>query len=164
MPFYRFQLDVTLKPEAVAERLRSIVRKPRGFVESFRDVFKSKDPADCPFLGSVEVDSFRIRRDIKYRNSFLPQVRGTIIPASNGSAVNITMFMHPITALFMVVWFMGVGAGAVGIVAAQGASGAMASVPFAMFVFGVALVAGGFFPEAFKAKRILSEALGAEPA
>jgi hypothetical protein len=63
------------------------------------------------------------------------------------------MFLHPVVALFMAVWLGVVGHGAL----------VDQSTPHAflwgMFIFGVALTAGGFIPEAIKAKRLISEVL-----
>jgi hypothetical protein len=44
-----------------------------------------------PFIGSVQDHSFRIRRDIRYRNSFLPLVWGHIVPTPTGTRVIVTV-------------------------------------------------------------------------
>ena len=63
------------------------------------------------------------------------------------------MFLHPLVALFMLIWLGVVGRGAL----------VDRSTPHAflwsMFIFGIALTAGGFIPEAIKAKRLISETL-----
>jgi hypothetical protein len=63
------------------------------------------------------------------------------------------MFLHPLVAFFMVIWLGFLGRGAL----------VDRSAPHAffwgMFIFGVALTAGGFIPEAIKAKRLISETL-----
>lgn len=109
-----------------------------------------KEPTGPPFIGSVQAESFAIRRDIRGRNSFLPRIKGRIIPAPTGSRISMTMFIHPFTALFMIFWLGIVGNGALM------ATSRTALIPWGMFIFGVALTAGGFFPEALKAKRMLS--------
>jgi hypothetical protein len=88
--------------------------------------------------------SFRIRRDIRYRNSFLPLVWGNIVPTPMGARVVVTMFMHPLVLAFlgMLVW------GAL-------KSGSSAEL-WGTFMFLTALSAAGFIPEVVKAKRLLS--------
>lgn len=68
------------------------------------------------------------------------------------------MFLHPFTAIFMLVWLSVVGSAAT---QAGPRDSAFQFVPLGMFIFGVALTLGGFVPEAIKAKRILAAALGA---
>jgi hypothetical protein len=101
----------------------------------------------------MDYDSFELQRAILYRNSFLPIIRGRIVPIEVGTRVNVTMYLHPVVALFMTFWL-----GAVGY-ALRAASSTSRLPLLLMFLFGVALTTGGFFPEAFKAKRLLSAAL-----
>jgi hypothetical protein len=60
------------------------------------------------------------------------------------------MLIRPVDAVFMTLWL-----GLLGTVAFVAASIPLAS---AIFLFGVAFVFGGFFSEAFRAKRILTDA------
>jgi len=68
MAFYKFQVSVPMTPQFVAERLRSLVHK-----EAAPGI-----ATNSPFVGSVRRDSFRVRRDIQYHNSFLPQIQGRV--------------------------------------------------------------------------------------
>jgi hypothetical protein len=150
MPLYRFHLDVTVPPLTVTERLRCAVRNGPEFREYLRTMWSGRSPDGPPFIGSVQDYSFRIRRDIRYRNSFLPLVWGHIIPTPTGARVIVTMFMHPFTLTFMLFWLAMVGR-----VALMDKS-TSPSIPWGMFIFGIALCTGGFVPEAVKAKRLLS--------
>jgi len=151
MPIYRFHLDVDVPRQIVADRLRAVVGDKPPFWKSLFTVWWSRDPRS-PFTGIVDDDSFRVRRDIRYRNSFLPLVWGRFISTPTGTRVNVIMFIHPLVALFMVFWLGIVGHGAF-----RGASNS--PIVWGMFVFGIALTVGGFVPEAIKAKRIISQAL-----
>ena len=159
MPIYRFQIDVDATPQIVAERLRSIVRQDR------REPFgmdwwswRSRDPASPPFMGTVRDDSFRLRRDIRGRNSFLPQVRGHFASIPTGTRVCVTMFVHPLVVLFMAFWLGLVGYGG------RADPSANSLVLWCMFIFGIVLTTASFFPEALQAKRIISAAvLGPRP-
>jgi hypothetical protein len=150
MPLYRFHIDATAPPQAVTERLRRAVRKRPGFGEYFRTMWSSRSSGGPPFIGSVQDHSFRIRRDIRYRNSFLPLVWGHIVPTPTGARVIVTMFMPPFTLVFILFWLGIVGRGALMVKSASPA------ILWGMFIFGIALCIGGFIPEAVKAKRLLS--------
>jgi hypothetical protein len=56
------------------------------------------------FMGEVKENRFDIVRDIPGRNSFLPNVRGTIESNIIGSRISVSMKMHASTAGFMAVW------------------------------------------------------------
>ena len=157
MPIYRFELEARLGTQAAIARIKELVGPPRSFWTGFS--FGAGDDATPPFIGKIEGDSFRVRRDIHYRNSFLPLVWGRISSVSMGTHISVTMFLHPIVALFMAVWFCGVGVGAWSFLHAPRSTDHWASiVPVCLLVFGVALVCGGFFPEAMKARRLLEQA------
>jgi hypothetical protein len=122
------------------------------FWKSLSTAWWSRDPTSPPLIGIVDDDSFRVRRDIRYRNSFLPLVWGRFVSTPTGTRVNVIMFMHPLVALFMVFWLGTAGYGAF-----RGVSGS--PIVWGMFAFGVALTVGGFVPEAIMAKRLISEAM-----
>jgi len=155
MPFYAFHVDVPAPPDVVAERIRAAVSNVPTVWESMKSSWRGPRPSGRPFLGTVEARSFRIRRDIQYRNSFLPLVRGKIVATPNGSRVNVFMFMHPAALIFMLGWF-GM------LLSAEwrllDANIARSFAPVAMMVFGLVLSLGGFFYEALKVMPLLSEA------
>ncbi len=156
MPFYRCEIDSTLPAQTVLQRIRTLVRDKPGFWQSIKESF-GRRPEDCPpFIGKIEGDSFRVYRDIRYRNSFLPQVRGTVVSTSRGSRVLITMYLHPLVALFVLFWLGGVGAGAIAMFRTENGS---FFIPVLMFLFGIGLTVGGFYPEALKARRILKKSI-----
>jgi len=149
MPIYCFSLDVKVTPQVVAERLKSIVREKRQF--SNFEAWQSTERASPPFIGTVQDDSFRIRRDIRSRNSFLPLIWGRVVPIGTGARVSVTMFIHPLVALIVMLWL--------GMAANFAVTLPSPFVPSGMFILGVALMIGGFFPEAMKARRLISEAV-----
>src|SRR5438552_3137022 len=159
MPFYRFHLDTALPESAAFERVQEVTRPRRTFRESIAAAFRRDVAAGPPFLGTVGRSSFRLRRDIRYRNSFLPLVWGRIVPSPGGSRINVTMFLHPLVALFMIFWFSGLGYAVVQLwVHRKEAVPFAVLIPAAMILFGVALVLVCFIPEAIKAKRLLESA------
>ncbi|MGC2829635.1 MAG: hypothetical protein WB994_08350 [Candidatus Acidiferrum sp.] len=153
MPLYWFHIDVPTQPQVLNDRLKSIVRDEPGMKEYLRRAWTSRVPDGPPFLGNFEGNSFAIRRDIGYRNSFLPRIRGRINPTLTGARVSVIMWLHPFTALFMAFWLGFIGHGALR------DNSASSLLLWVMFAFGVSLALGAFFPEALKAKRLLSTAL-----
>src|SRR5580692_4187355 len=105
MPYYSFHLNVPAQPGVVAERIRRIVSPAPTFWETLGSSWKRPRAPGSAFLGSVENLSFKIRRNIQYRNSFLPIIWGKIVPSPSGSRVNVFMYMHPFSLVFMLVWF-----------------------------------------------------------
>lgn len=160
MAFYRFQLQSHLDTQAVLERIRALVRQRPGFGESLKESIGFRSGDNPPFIGTVEGDHFRLYRDIRYRNSFLPRIRGRVSSAPGGTNIDVIMYLHPLVLLFMLFWLTGIGFGVVSTL--RDAKGASALVPLGMFAFGVALTLGGFYPEAFKARRILERQIATE--
>jgi len=140
MPLYWFHIDTTEQPQIVAERIRPLVGEDPGW---WKYLWRSWWRVGPPFIGSVGDNSFRLRRDIHYRNSFLPLIRGHIFPVGTGTRINVTMHLHPVVGLFILFLLAA---------AAHGAA-------WGLFAFAGALTAAGFFPEALKAQRLLTDAL-----
>ena len=163
MPFYRFHIDTPLSESAASERIQKFTRPHRAFREwiafNVTNITREDTTVGPPFLGTVG-STFRLRRDIRYWNSFLPLVWGRIVPSPRGSRINVTMFLHPLVTVFMIIWFSGLGYGIVKLwVHRKEAVPFAVLVPAAMFLFGVALMLVCFIPEAIKAKRLLESAL-----
>lgn len=141
-------------------RLQSATRPPRGFLETLRNSVGASNKPGQPFVGTVGRSSFRIERDIHYRNSFLPRISGSVAPVARGSRILLTMFIHPLVAVFMLVWLSIAGS----FVWEALIKGESSDIYFstAMFVFGILLTLGGFVPEAVKARRLLIEVVKKE--
>lgn len=153
MPFLRFAFSTPLSPRQVASRL--------AFITSIEPSWWSRrNGCSATFFGTVGESSFKLRRNVDYRNSFLPTIYGVVSDDTAGTRIKVSMYLHPLVALFMMVWFGGLGFGAVEIAAAEPfALHGPAAIPMAMVVFGIAMTVCGFFPEAFIAKRIIKKTL-----
>jgi len=177
MPYYRFNFETPLSLETALARVRAITDDPGNFHSSF--FFRSSmvpliqllrrmrredeggpravEPAEKPsplFWGEVGGDSFRVRRKINYRNSFLPLVRGRIHPVIGGATVSVVMYLHPFVAAFMVFWL----SAAVHFVWHNLSPARY--MQFGMFLlFPIIFTCGAFFFEALKARRLLEDAL-----
>ncbi len=157
MPWYRFHIETHLSPQAALARVSTLVRERPGLVQSFKEAFGWRPDGAPPFFGSVEGTEFKCQRDIRYKNSFLPRIRGRVGRSPYGTRIDVTMSLHPIVAALMVIWLGGVGISAVVFGQSDGAPIAMMPIP--MFIFGVGLTLGAFYPEAIKARRLLEQHL-----
>jgi hypothetical protein len=151
MSLYLFHIDIALSPEVVVERLQSVTRVAPGFFEHLASfVHPSRAPGEL-FFGRVEQNSFLIHRNIRYRNSFLPIIRGRISASKRGTRVDVLMYMSPIVAAFLAFFLL---------TASQGAFTYSLThhtfAPFMLLMFIILLSLGGFFSEALKARKMLA--------
>ena len=153
LPYLRYELESGKTPAEVEEAMRAVVEPKR--------LFRFGGGAQ-PFEGVVGDGAFDVRRIIGYRNSFLPQIRGTISAAAEGSRISITMSLHPLVLGFMIVWLGGVGAGCFAMlmhVIQKGGTLLQVVAPAGMLAFGWLLSAGGFTFEARKAAALLERTM-----
>lgn len=114
------------------------------------------------FRGEVGETSFRLSRNIGYRNSFLPMIEGLISSNSFRTTVQLKMFIHPFVMVFMLIWFTGVTFAFVAIL--YGAITGEISylqilVPIFFYIFGLSLSNFGFWKEVNKSEIELREIL-----
>jgi hypothetical protein len=148
MPVYRFELRTPLQADEALARIRAIVGAQRTF------------GGPPPFVGKVKGESFKLQRDIGHRNAFLPVVRGRVTSEPGGTRVKVTMTLHAFVALFMAVWFWGVGYGAWSLFSEPPKEFHwMAAMPVALLVFGLVVPCVAFFPEATLARRLIEQAI-----
>lgn len=152
MPFYVTTIESPLPPSEAEKALREIIREQRTLGERVSDSFSwgSQGP---PFEGTIDGQRFRIRRIIRYRNSFRPIIRGSYAtgPAA-GTELQLTMHVNPFALALLIVWYAVV-------------LGTLANAPadwfgwwFIIFV-PVVMTLGAFFGEAFYARRLIRQAL-----
>src|SRR5262245_54110562 len=104
MPLYRFQIQSHLTIQAVLERVRALVRETPGFPQSLKESFGWRPKGTPPFFGEIEGSEFRLHRDIRYRNSFLPRITGYVASGPSGTKIDVTMRLHPFVLVFMALW------------------------------------------------------------
>ena len=144
MPLHRCQIDSPLSSPVVLARIAALIRESPGFWQCVKESFGGRKARSPPFIGEIDGSSCRMRRDIRYRNSFLPCVRGAVVATPTGTRVILSMNLHPFVAVFMLVWLGAVGAGTLAALFASGGDSQTAFFPAGMFVFGLVLTAGGF--------------------
>lgn len=142
MRWLSFTTDELVSPLSLAECTAQL----RAVVQSEWMIFGSSK-----VVGHVGEKSFRLRKRLhRMRNSFQTYLFAKL--TSEGASTRLTCRSgpHPFVIVFMIIWFGGVTAGAVGTLGVglrQAGSGTMPSafllIPWAMVVFGIGLVGVG---------------------
>src|SRR5690606_2023790 len=120
------------------------------------------------YIGKVLENSFEIQRAINYRNSFLPQIKGNITTAMNGSNIEIEMRMLPMVKIFMIIWFSFVTFFLIITLLpflkdnTNAEFGLNTVIPFIMLIFGILLVTFGFKLESKKSIKDLENLMQAK--
>lgn len=97
LPSRTFTLKTTAPLVQVKQRLAKHIEEPKLVRWQF-------SYAHAPYQGTISDTGFEIRRIIHYRNSFLPNIQGRFELLPVGTAVHITMQLHPLILAFMAVW------------------------------------------------------------
>lgn len=95
LPFEHIIFNTNLSEQEIMRKLSDVV-EPKKF--RFGRNF-TKD-----YQGSVKTNSFDINRNIIYRNSFLPNIKGTIEKNNYGTQIQVTMKLDVFVILFLTVW------------------------------------------------------------
>lgn len=157
LPYDSLDIETSMTLGEAVEKLNSVV-KPW----TWSSLLKRSDAV--PFLGNVTSERFKIVRNIHYRNSFLPIIRGRFRQGHAGIVISVTMSLHPFVMAFMAVWFGGVVLGTIMLIGALLSGKTRFEISmlilFALPVGGWAMVYFGFWIEAKKARSILTETFG----
>lgn len=65
------------------------------------------------FNGKIFEESFKIQRNINYRNSFLPVIKGSIKETEYGTKIEIQTRMNLFVIVVLCIWFGGISFGCV---------------------------------------------------
>ena len=103
-PFERCYIISQFTPDAIVTRLEEEIKKP---VYSVKMIFSK--PTGAYFKGKITNDAFKVIPVISGRNSFIPQISGTITPYLNGSQIYVRFKMHIIIIIFFIAMFTFVG-------------------------------------------------------
>jgi hypothetical protein len=138
-----FEIQTLLSPKEVLDVVKANT-EPRQF---FRPWSETKY-----FEGEVDDANFKVRRIIKYRNSFLPQINGAVDAVEMGSIVSVKMRLHGFVEVFSSIWTAGFLAAVVGFGSqsslGQSASRWAAIESLGILAFGIVLTSVGFWYEA----------------
>lgn len=168
LPYEKYVLTTTLTAEEVLKRIGNNVQAEHDYTWSaFRRVYSK------PYRGAVTGLSFRMIRNINYRNSFLPVIRGRVTSFSGHTEVMINMRPVGFIIVFMSFWLGLTGLVCIGIllngifqfrqILQNGFSPAFI-IPFLMFAFGSGLFLYGFKSESIQSKQFLADLVKANHA
>lgn len=155
LPFERIIFNTNLSEQEVMTRLSDFV-EPKKF-------FSWKHTKD--YEGSVDTNSFDISRVIKYRNSFLPQISGSIQKNNYGTQIQVTMKLHIFTFFFLIVWCLMASSFFMMILIKEIEDQKITGfflIPLIMLLFMYGLTMAGFKIESKKSKEYLRKAFEAE--
>jgi|GEM_PF-405486 len=166
LPFEKYVLATDLSVEEVLKRLTGCMQSESNYSwSSFRRIYTK------PYRGAVSGLTFRMIRNINYRNSFLPVIRGRVTSLSGPTEVLITMRPSAFVLVFMAFWLGMTGLVCIGIIVAgiaqsrqilhNGFSPAFI-IPFVMFAFGSGLTLFAFKSESNESKGFLADLLKAK--
>lgn len=155
LPFERITYTTDQTGKEVIEKLNEFV-EPKKFGFGNRHIKE--------YEGSVTHNSFEINRIINYRNSFLPQIKGTIDTSNAGTQIDITMKLHVFVLVFLIFWcsfatmfFVGMCTKAV----QDREVSVMLLIPLLMLLFVYILTMFGFKTESKKSKEFLRKSFEA---
>jgi hypothetical protein len=164
LPFETLVYHSALSNEELINHLQNEIEAEKSFGLGAQKFTYSK-----PYIGKVYRSGFEIKRALNYRNSFLPLIKGEIKNDISGSKISVKMKLHDFVKAFMILWLGGVSIACLGGLYtllftdnADSEAGFFIFIPFAMLLFGIAMVSFGFKAESQKSKKDLEEILQAK--
>ena len=101
LPFEKYTLSTTLPIQAARKRLLDNLEPARDFAYIMRNKTK-------PYTGHIGSEDFEISRVIRYRNSFLPIIKGRFLDQHDHTEIHVTMRLNPLVIALMCIWTAGV--------------------------------------------------------
>ena len=159
LPFENIIYRTQLSQVKAIEKLADNVEKEKSFRIGFYNTNYTK-----PYYGSIYGGRFKINRALNYRNSFSPIIKGEIFTHYEGTRIKVSMKPAIHVLVFLTIWFGGVFIACFATIAVMFTKGfnLYFLIPFAMLLFGVALVLGGFKTESKRSRNDLKEIFQAE--
>ncbi|GAB3237117.1 hypothetical protein GCM10027346_28280 [Hymenobacter seoulensis] len=149
-----------LSPTEIQERLQDNLADPI----TWRSLFIGQPSAF--FRGSASTDTFKLQRNISYRNSWLPQITGwvTLQPDGTCSVVRVCHRLSHFVLAFNLVWLAFVSIGLLMSLSSWSSNKEAMLIPLGMLISGLALFTLPFWFEVSKSRPLLVELLELEEA
>lgn len=96
LPYLEHTISTTKSPQEIHDILQSVTSFQSGVVLS--------TPGE--FIGKINQYDFKIMRNINYRNSFLPVIKGAIKKGEGAYVVALEMQLHLLTYILLIGWFV----------------------------------------------------------
>lgn len=151
LPVEKYQIQTRLQEDEVYQRIQNLI--------------------SYEYLGTLSGNTFKISRNIRYRNSFLPEIKGSVEKLKGKTVVNISMNLKLFVKIFMIIWLSLVGLPSAIILIVlfrrllfwnfENLS-AFLLIPIGMFIFGYLLMLLAFRLEAISSVKTINELLEAE--
>ncbi|MEP6794119.1 MAG: hypothetical protein ABJB16_07325 [Saprospiraceae bacterium] len=155
LPFKNFSFSSKLNASEITDRLLAITE-----AEKFIRIPLFNDAETKMYEGQITDQNFSIRRLIKYRNSFLPRIKGEIKAVGNGTRIDVRMRLHVVIIIFVIFWCTMVGIGCFVFILLSirdGRINPFILVPFMMLIVGYGVTVVAFNYECNKAKLDLEQ-------
>lgn len=162
LPFESFYISSPLKPGEIEQRLGAEVERPKGF--TFLSIFRQQS-SDRYFTGYVDSHRFEIKPAFVGRDSFIPEISGTIETQLNGSLLKVKMRLSSFVFAFMFLWLGIAGLAGLWMVFTGFTKEPFTSdslAPLLIFLFGYLLMMGCFNYHSWSAKNKSCEILDGE--
>ncbi|MDN5477606.1 MAG: hypothetical protein L0G39_11795 [Chryseobacterium sp.] len=153
LPFERIIYRTNLSEQEIITRLS-------GFVEPKKFGFGRTSSKE--YEGFINNNCFEINRMINYRNSFLPQIKGTIQKGNYGTQIEVTMKLHLFVFVFLLFWCGFVMFFLISLCLVQQKISVVFLVPVGMLLFVYALTMFGFKTESKESKEFLKKSFESE--
>ena len=160
LPLENITFKTQLPSDEVISRLDGLVEPEKGLRFSLFNSASTK-----PYEGQIYGQTFRMKRIIGYRNSFLPRIKGVVSTDYDGTTIRVTMRLHVVVLVFLCFWCGFIGLVCLGILSrlSDDAEGKLVDlVPFGMLGFAYALTMVAFKMESIRAKKVLQRAFEAD--
>jgi len=141
LPSYNFMLESHLNAEECERKIREYSEEKKAFKMAWKAPVYSK-----PYIGFIADGEFEIHRNITYRNSFLPIIRGKISPKGLGSEIQISLKLEAFVKVFIGLWLGFTFLFCIAVIMAlfKASFSPFFIIPFIMATFGLVLSHGAF--------------------
>jgi hypothetical protein len=151
LPFEKIKYKTNLSRDIIIEKLDSVIEPKKPGIFGGLSYVKY-------FRGELLENEFKIIRNIVYRNSFIPIIKGKIYNEDESVTINIFMRMYIFVTIFITFW-LGI---CLMVICASLPSTKSTIIPSVIFVFGYTLMIACFKYESKKARKLLEELLNLE--
>ena len=155
LPYRKITISTKLSKEEVLQKIRENTAKP----------YIMNPGGNTLFSGVVIAESFRVRQNLDYKNSFVPFMTGRFLQHPGHTTLEVTFKPLEFVMAFMALWVGGVALACIGAfytIITNESSPAPLFIPFLMFIFGTIVFSGAFALEYQKSKAALLNLIEAE--
>lgn len=161
-PYEKLKIETTLSKDEVVKRLSATIDS----TGSTRNWFTGINSSNLYFGGTLSETGFQIRRNISYKNSFLPEIEGKIEALRFGCTIELKLKLNILAMIIGSVWFLGMLIASIGVLSVYFTSAPADKdmgmfIPVFMIIVGAPFFIGFFKYESNKARRFLKELLDA---